>query len=287
MIGVIGGTGITGSQLVAALQARAAEFRCIVRDPDAAKAKLGHDVELVRGDLSDTSSLESAMTGFDTLYILCGHSPMLQQLEINALEAAKEAGVSYIVYASGSEKGIRPDSPSKVMQMHYHVEEAIKSSGIDWAVSRPNYFMSTLMSMAEPVKKMGKLITSLPKETGISMIHPTDIGEAAAEIILNKDRAGQAYFLTGPVITMGQVVEEVSKAVGKSIEYVQVPPEAAEKAMADKGMPDWLVAHVSGMMGIVAKGDMDGVTDWVEQLTGHPPRTLDQWLDGAKGAFGG
>ena len=50
MIGVIGGTGITGSQLVAALKARAAECRCIVRDPDAAKAKLGDDVQLVRGD---------------------------------------------------------------------------------------------------------------------------------------------------------------------------------------------------------------------------------------------
>ena len=88
MIGVIGGTGITGSQLVATLKAKAAEFRCIVRDPDAARAKLGTDVELVGGDLSDISSLESAMSGFDTLYILCGHSPMLQQLEINALEAA-------------------------------------------------------------------------------------------------------------------------------------------------------------------------------------------------------
>ena len=48
MIGVIGGTGNTGSQLVAALQARAAKFRCIVRNPDAAKATLGNDVELVR-----------------------------------------------------------------------------------------------------------------------------------------------------------------------------------------------------------------------------------------------
>ena len=75
MIGVIGGTGITGSQLVAALQARAAEFRCIVRDPDAAKAKLGNDVQLVRGDLSDTSNLQSAMSGFDTLYICVDTAP--------------------------------------------------------------------------------------------------------------------------------------------------------------------------------------------------------------------
>ena len=39
MIGVLGGTGITGSQVVAALAASRAEFRCIVRDPSAAAAK--------------------------------------------------------------------------------------------------------------------------------------------------------------------------------------------------------------------------------------------------------
>ena len=287
MIGVIGGTGITGSQLVAALDARGVNFRCIVRDPDAARAKLGENIDLVQGDLSDLASLKSATEGLDTLYILCGHNPMLQQLEINALEAAKTSGVSYIVKASGSEKGIRPDSPSKVMQMHFHIEEAIKSSGLDWAISRPNYFMSTLMSMAEPIAKMGKLITSLPKATKISMIHPTDIGEAVAEIILNKDLAGQAYFLTGAVITMEEVVNKISDAVEKSIEYVEVPPEVAEKAMKDKGMPDWLVAHVSGMMGLVAQDDMSSTTDWVERLAGHPPRTLDDWLSKSKAAFSG
>ena len=55
--------------------------------------------------------------------------------------------------------------------------------------------------------------------------------------------------------------------------------------MKDKGMPDWLVAHVSGMMGIVAQGDMGSPTDWVARLTGHPPRTLDEWLSTSKGAF--
>jgi len=287
MIGVLGGTGITGSQVVAALKANGADFKCLVRDLEAAKARLGDDVSLVQADLSDTASLAPAVDGLDTLYILCGHSPMLQQLEINALKAAKEANVSYIVKASGSEKGIRSDSPSKIMQMHFHVEEAIKSSGIDWAVSRPNYFMSSLISMAEPIANLGKLITPLPKETKISMIHPTDIGEAAAEIMLNKKHANKTYFLTGSVVTMGDVADSISQAVGKEIEYVQVPPEAAKKAMEEKGMPDWLIAHMTGMMGLVTQGDLAGVTDCVEQLTGHSPRTLSEWLSDAKGAFGG
>ena len=87
MIGVIGGTGITGSQVVAALNTRGADFKCIVREPASAKAKLGENIEVVQGDLSDTTSLQSAIDGLDTLYILCGHSPMLQQLEMNAVDA--------------------------------------------------------------------------------------------------------------------------------------------------------------------------------------------------------
>jgi len=44
---------------------------------------------------------------------------------------------------------------------------------------------------------------------------------------------------------------------------------------------------MTAMWGIVEKGDMGGVTDWVQQLTGHAPRTLQDWLGGAKAAFGG
>lgn len=287
MIGVFGGTGNTGGQVVAVLKAKGTDFTCIVRDPGAAKAKLGDDVKVVQGDLSDPSSLDGALEGIDTLYLLCGHSPKLAEFELNGLEAAKRAGVSYIVEASGSEKGITPDSPSQIMQMHYQVENKVRDSGIKWAISRPNFFMSNLMGMAEPVAKMGKLISALPLDTVISMIHPADIGESVAELLTNQERAGREYFLAGPAITMGDVVKGISDAVGKEIEYVQVPPEAARGAMEEKGMPDWLIAHMGAMMGICGRGDMADESDWVQQLTGHAPRTLREWLGGAKAAFGG
>ena len=52
-------------------------------------------------------------------------------------------------------------------------------------------------------------------------------------------------------------------------------------------MPDWLMAHMGAMMGIAARGDMAGETDWVQQLSGHAPRTLPEWLGITKSAFGG
>ena len=106
MIGVFGGTGVTGSRVVATLKDKGLDFTCIVRNLNEARDKIG-DVSLVQGDLSEPNSLDRALEGIDTLYLLCGHSPVLQELEVNGLEAAKRAGVKYIVESSGSERGIR------------------------------------------------------------------------------------------------------------------------------------------------------------------------------------
>jgi uncharacterized protein YbjT (DUF2867 family) len=287
MIGIIGGTGITGSQVVAALKAKGADFTCIVRDPDAAKAKLG-DVKTRKADLTDPASLDEALKGISSLYVVIGHSPMLEQMGMNALQAAKKAGVNYFVYASGSEKGIAPDGPSAILQAHYAIEQAVKNSGMTWAIVQPNYFMSTMMMMAEPIAKMSKMITALSEATVLSMIHPSDVGDAAAEILTKPDKyAGNSYYLSGPELTIGGAREIFSKVLGREIEYMQVPPEAARKAMEDKGMPDWLIAHVGGLMAFIAKGGMAGVSDNVEKIAGHPRRTFDEWVSANKGAFGG
>lgn len=283
MIGVIGGTGVTGSQVVAALKAKGADFKVIARDPDAAKAKLG--VDCVQGDLSDPASLDAALEGVDTLYMVVGHSPNLETLETNGLEAAKRAGVSYLVYASGSTKGIRADSPSPVMVAHYNTEQKIKSSGLTYAIVQPNYFMSNLMMMADGIKNMGKMFGVLPSTTPVSMIHPADIGAATAEVILDKKYAGGSYYLAGKQVTFDDMAATLSSVLGKEVSYQQVPPEAMMKTMQERGMPDWLMAHLKGIMGIISQGGMSDESENVEKLTGNAPKTLTEWVTANRAAF--
>ncbi len=102
MIGVFGGTGKIGGDVVMALRATGAPFTCIVRDPDAAAAKLGEDVALTPGDLSDIDSLVAAFEGLDKIFLVCGLDPNLARLEANAIEAARQCGVSSIVKASAA-----------------------------------------------------------------------------------------------------------------------------------------------------------------------------------------
>ena len=58
----------------------------------------------------------------------------------------------------------------------------------------------------------------------------------------------------------------------------------ARQAMVegDAGVVD---KSLGAMMGFVAQNSMGHETDWVEQLTGHAPRTLADWLIGAQKAF--
>lgn len=285
MIGLIGATGNTGGQVAKALKARGADFRVIARDLDKAKEKLGADTDVVQGDLADPASLDKALAGLDTVYVVVGHSPQLYELESNAIEAAKRAGVKRFILQTGSSRGIRPDSPSEILVMHYKAQELLKASGMQWTIVQPNYYMSNFLAMTAPINQMNKLILPFPEDTVVSMIHPADIGEAAAEIAMNEGHDGETYYLAGPPITFKNVVDELSRVSGRDIAFVEAPEENMRGALKQRGAPDWLIAHMMGMMSVLRAGDMAPESEWVKKLTGHEPRTIKQWMDENKAAF--
>ncbi len=108
---VTGGTGFVGCHLVRALLARGAEVRCLVR-PTSTLANLeGLDVDVVRGDLRQSSSLRPAVKGCDTvfpcaadyrLYVRKPAQMYASNVEgtDNVLAAAAAAGVTKVVYTS-------------------------------------------------------------------------------------------------------------------------------------------------------------------------------------------
>lgn len=285
MIAVIGGTGVTGGAVVAALKARGADFKCIVRDPAAARQKLGPDVELVQGDLADPASLDAALAGCDKLFLLSGHSPVMYDQQKAGIDAALRAGVSHLVKMSGSEKMITPDCPTFVGRDMYRLEEDIKATNMAWTMLRPNFFMQNFLRMADMVKGQGKLMAPMPGDAVITMIDVRDTGDVAAEALTGTGHEGQSYFLTGAPVTMNDVAAELSKALGREIPFVSIPMEGARAAWSGMGMPDWLVDHQTGAMQLAGTGDFAGETDWIEKISGHAPRTLGDFMAEHKGVF--
>ncbi len=287
MIVVIGGTGNTGRALVKALAAKGLDFKCLVRDVDKARGTLGADVALVRGDLDDPASLDGAFDGADKVFLNSGHGPALQQQQNNAIEAAERAGIAHFVKMSGSEKAVVAEGPTQIMRDHYHVEEALRASGLTWTIVQPNYFLNNLMMFAPTVAADSKFMSPIAPDAPISMIDVRDTADCVVAVMTEPGHAGKTYYLTGAVITLNQIAAEMTRVLGREITLVSVPFEGAKAAMEKQGMPDWLIAHLIGIGSFVSDGGMGGASDWVEKLSGHAPRTLADFVVEHKAAFGG
>ena len=142
MILVTGARGTVGRELTALLQARGQPFRALARNPEKAKSATLPGGVWRQGDFVAPDTLRAAFDGIECLFLLCGAQPDMDILEINAVEAAKQAGVGRIVKISvpnASETGI-----AALQRLHGRCEAALGASGIAWTVLRPNGFMQNL-----------------------------------------------------------------------------------------------------------------------------------------------
>ena len=288
MIGLIGATGSTGRALVVALKQKGTDFRCLVRDKVAAVEKLGGDVEMVESDLADAASVESGLQGCRKVFLLSGHSPVMVEQQMNAVNAAKAVGAKHMVKLSGGSFICQQNSPAMIGRGHWEIEEAIKASGLGWTFLRPGFFMQNFLNMSEAIKGMDKVMMPLPADVGLGMIDVRDSADVAAAILTTDGHAGQTYELSGPDVSPAEAVEAIGEAIGKDISFVQVPMEGAISAMKERGMPDWLIDHQSALMGMAAEGNMASYgNDLIEALAGHAPRTPADFARDHAGAFQG
>jgi uncharacterized protein YbjT (DUF2867 family) len=270
MILVTGATGTTGSEVVRALTARAGRVRVFVRDAEKARRKLGPDVELAIGDFADLGSVRAALEGTDTLFLSCADDPRRVGWETAAIDAAAAAGARRVVKLSTA--AAAPGSPVAFWDWHGQVEQHLRSSGADWTILRPAYYMSNLLAATPQVAAEGRLYA--PAGTArIAMIDPRDVGASAAAVLSSAGHEGQTYLLTGPAaITYAQVAAELSEVMGSRVEFVDIPDDAAQQAMIRDGMPGFAAEQIIKTFAQLRQGVGAQVTPTVETLTGSAPR---------------
>jgi uncharacterized protein YbjT (DUF2867 family) len=116
---VVGATGYVGGRLVPRLVAAGYHVRCLVRDPRKLAGRSWNNVEIVKGDVLDYSSLAASMRGCGVMYYLvhsmmAGEDAFASRDELgarNAARAAEETGLKRIVYLGGLGKRTENLSP--------------------------------------------------------------------------------------------------------------------------------------------------------------------------------
>jgi uncharacterized protein YbjT (DUF2867 family) len=269
---VTGATGNTGSGLVLALRSAGVEVRALVRDEEKAQPLKDAGAEVVVGDLDRPETLEAAVRGVDKVYLLTWNGPtQLQQVQ-NFVEVAKRAGKPHIVRHSmwGSEK-------SRIVQQGDEAEEIVKSSGLPWTILRPTFFMQNVMMATQTIGSDGVIYWDVG-DGKIGMIDVRDIIDSAKAVLTGDGHEGKSYILTGPeAISFHEVASTFSRVLGKDVNYVNVPGEAALESMVSMGFPEWIARGYGELMEGFSEGFASSVTENVETLTGHPARSFEQF----------
>jgi uncharacterized protein YbjT (DUF2867 family) len=280
---VTGATGNVGAQAVRALRARGVPVRAFVRDPERAAERLGPDVELAVGDLSDARAIARAVAGADRVLLSSGDGPEKVRQEAAVVDACAAAGVRLLVKVSTA--GADPDSPLPPLAWHGRCETHLRRAGVPAVVLRSSFHMTNLLMAAEPVRHERRLVA--PAGDGaIAMIDPRDTGSVAAVVLTEDAHAGRTYELTGPAaITYAEVAAELSRALDTPVEYVDAPPEAMRAGLEAAGLPAWLVTHLDRAFALVRGGALGARTDEVRALTGRPPRGIADFVRDHAAAF--
>ena len=137
---------------------------------------------------------------------------------------------------------------------------------------RPTFFAQNYSTAAAAQVKSGAFYE--PAGNGATAFVDTrDIADVAVLALTQPGHNGKAYTLTGPVaLTRAEVAAELSKAIGKTVKYVEVDDAALRGAMA--GAPPALIELMSVLFGYVRQGYTAGVSEDVAKVTGRPARNF-------------
>jgi len=281
MILITGATGNIGREVRRLLEAQRVPIRILARTP----SKLGElpeSSEVVQGDLWHPERLEAAFAGVDRAFFLFSAGERLPEVAPPVFSAAASAGVKHAVFVSSGTTLMRP--PTAIGGWHLAAEEALRATGMAWTFLRPGNFASNTLRWAPTIKAKGAVYaTGSGRST--APIDPRDIAAVAVEALTSEGHEEEAHLLTGPEpMTAREQVETIGRALGRPLELVDVPRDAARAQMVERGMSEALADAVLELTGQDG-GDREPVSRTVEEVTGRPARTFETWVRDHLDAF--
>jgi uncharacterized protein YbjT (DUF2867 family) len=271
---VTGATGTVGRQVVAELAERGVPVRAGVHDLAKAAALEGPRVQVAELAFEKPRTLSRALEGVEQVFLLTPVTPEASFLAATFIDAARVAGVRRVVKLSGT---ITADVPGITLgRWHRLVDRYLVGSGLSYTFISPGLFMQNFINYFPP-DATGAI--QVPHGAAkASYIDARDIAKATATVLTTEGHEGRTYTLTGPRgISVGEVAEQLAKASGRSIRYVDVPEEAARQGMLSAGFPGWAVEAFSELHAVTKAGVYDFVSPDFRALTGAEPRTFESF----------
>lgn len=273
VLAVTGSTGALGRLVARALAERGLEQRLLVRDPARAPELPRAGVE--RTSYADPDLARTSLAGVGTLFMVSG-AEAADRLEQHRafVDAAAAAGVQHVVYTSFA--GAAADCTFTLGRDHWATEEHLRASGMAFTFLRDSFYLDFLPDL---VGEDG-VIRGPAGEGRVAAVTRADIARSAVAVLTDPAaHAGLTWDLTGPeALSLDDVAAVLTAHTGRSVTYHAETVEEAYESRLRWPAPQWQYDAWVSTYTAIANGELAGVTDHVERLTGRAPTGLAAYL---------
>jgi NAD(P)H dehydrogenase (quinone) len=279
MIAITGANGQLGRLVLKHLSRQnTPALRALVRSPEKAADLASTTVSIVHADYNAPETLAAALQGVDRLLLISGSEVGSRTRQHgNIIEAAKRAGVSFIVYTSLLNAG---RSKMILAAEHVETEALLKASGIAHAILRNGWYLENYSGAVAAALAQGA-VAGASGEGRISAASRQDYAEAAASVLTGQDTSTRVFELGGSGFTAAELAAEVSRQAGRTIAFRNMEQSAYAAALTAAGLPGGIANALADADAAAAHGALETSSDDLEQLIGHPPLPLAAFVQSA------
>ena len=269
---VTGASGNIGREVAAALRAADLPVRALSRNPQSGNLPGGVDV--VRGDLAVPETLDRALDDLDAVFLVWV-APLAAAADAIARIASR---VERIVFLSSPIHTNHPffQQPNALRHVHAGVENLIEKCGTRWTMLRPGPFALNCRNWWAPQIRTGDVVRWFHGAAETAPVHERDIAAVAVRALCEERHDGRSYVATGPEsLTQREQVAMIGRAIGRSLTFDEVSPDTARReiiATWPASVADMLLSAYA-----VAVDRPAFVTSVIEEVTGTPARTFQEW----------
>jgi len=271
---VTGATGRVGSTVVDLLIDAGIPVRALTHRAEGATT-LPSNVEVVIGDLTEPASLDAALQGVETVFLIWTAPPTTAPAVVERL--ANHA--RRIVFLSSPHQTPHPffQQPNPMAVLHAGLERLIAEAGLESTIIRPGMFASNPYFWWSSAIRTDGVVRWPYGAAETAPVDDRDVAAVAARTLYEDGHAGGDYVLTGPEsLSQAEQVGIIGDVLGRPIAFEELSPDEFRRDTQESWPPmvvDMLLAAWAATMGRPAY-----VTSTVSDILGTAPRTFRQWV---------
>jgi uncharacterized protein YbjT (DUF2867 family) len=276
---VIGATGRVGRLVVRELLANERPVVAVVRDAAKARELFGapDGLQIRPAALDRLAEVRAALDGAGTMFLALGSVGLEGNLQRAVIQAAASVpSIEQVVRLSVFNAS--PTSLGINQRAHWNIDFAAQVAGVPYTTIRPAIWSASLLAAAAEVRQ-SRTWAGLAGTGRVALSDHRDAADLAVRILTDSRLWGAHYDTTGPrLFSWPEALAVLSDELGEKVTFVTATERDLIDRLTSRGVPAGQAELLIAREWALLAGENERVTTTFADVTGRPPRTVEDFL---------